>query len=98
MRGDVLGREDGAERAQPAATKGFTEGIQKLQAAMKAGDKLPEMTPIEGVGADASWYASMKQLSVRKGAVVFHLTISKMGNDKAAALTLAKALSTAMVD
>ena len=60
---------------EAAADKAFSDSLAKLAEGMTTGDKVPEFTPIEGVGARASWYPELRQLSVLEGKRFAHLTL-----------------------
>lgn len=80
-----------------SAKAAYTRSLEELAKAMTTNGKPPELETIEGVGDEASWYASMKQLSVRKDDALFHISISQSKDDKPAALALAKSLADAVI-
>ena len=80
-----------------SAKAAYTKSLEELAKAMTTNGKAPEFEPTKGVGDEASWYASMKQLSVRKDDALFHISITQSKDDKPAALELAKALADAVI-
>lgn len=80
-----------------SAKAAYTKSLEELAKAMTTNGKAPEFEPMAGVGDEASWYASMKQLSVRKDDALFHISITQSKDDKPAALELAKALADAVI-
>jgi len=80
-----------------SAKAGYDKSLEELAKAMTTGGKKPEFEAVEGIGDAASWYAGLAQLSVVSGNRLFHVSISQMGNDKAAALALAKDVAKAIL-
>lgn len=80
-----------------AAKAAYKKSLDELAKAMATNGKPPEFEAISGVGDEASWYASMKQLSVRKDDALFHVSVSQAKDDKPAALALAKSLAEAII-
>lgn len=81
-----------------SAKAAYAKSLEELAKAMTTDGKAPEFEAVDGVGDEASWYASMKQLSVRNDEALFHISISQATDDKAAALALAKSLAAAVIE
>lgn len=80
-----------------SAEAAYSKSLDELAKAMTTNGKAPEFETVEGVGDQASWYAGMKQLSVRKDEALFHISVTQAKDDKPAALALAKALAGAVI-
>lgn len=80
-----------------AAEAAYDQSLRGLAEAMTTNGVPPELLTVDGVGDEASWYPAQRQLSVRAGAQLFHVSVSLPNEDGQVPFELAKAIAGAIL-